>query len=1277
MSLKFDILGDSSDFIAATRQAEAASGTLSNKVTKDGRAIDSMFKTMAASAGAFFSVQAGAQFVKQMANIRGEFQQLEVAFTTMLGGSKEKADALMDSLVELAATTPFDLQGVANGARQLLAYGDEVENITEDLTRLGNIAAGLSQPLGDLVYLYGTTMTQGRLYTQDLNQFTGRGIPMIRELAKVFGVAEGEVRGLVEAGKIGFPEVQAVIRNLTNEGGMFYNLMGEQSKTINGQISNLKDNIDMMFNEIGESQEGVISDAINLANKLVDNYKEVGSILGTLIGMYGAYRASLIAVTAARKAQTAILREAVQQKALAAAQSISLSKAEAVEAARVAMLNNARKKLLATTKALGKTLLANPYGIAAAAVVGFAAGTTRLTEAISEGAFAQKRFNEYVEEQDRVLSEANKRQQEHIEALIKAFGTEDKWTEAIKRLTDSYPELLEKYDSEKILLQDIKTLKEDIEEIDRRRSYDADIAELERLRRQTESYAASPVSKIGATSSVAELAAFLKNDQAIKQIELLEQRIYDGRYDDFLMIGPPVPDQRETEESEARNKAYWESIKKAAQEELDALTVAELSTKKASEIRRRIYEADSNIAKYSSKSSKTDVSAAEERLASLKTGYSEDSIREMEDLINRQAQAEIDAMADGAEKIRRQRDLDNKIELQDIERQKEDYISALVASDKEIWEAEQSLESAKNPEYRKVGFDELASRKAAESKAGGIFDSIYSDIQKRQTIDRIREEEEALEEYLISYGSYEERRLAITRKYERMIAAATTQGESATLSRRMEEDLYDLEKEYGKTASAIQDLFSDLGDRSAYELDAIADRAEAALNFIKGGKWSEDNPFGLSEEAFNEIRDSPSELNDIAEAIKNIRTQADALEGPIERIADGIKEMFDADKGSKDFEDALKNIYDGLSDIESIASFVAENIRSLADSFGSDAMSDVSEGIDSALSVVGSTMSGAKAGSVFGPWGAAAGAAIGLVSSLVSEISKLGDAAKQDTIDDLAEQNERLERSYESLGDEIERAYSVDASGLINQQNELLRQQRSNLRAMIYEESSKKNVNEDQIAEWNEAIEDIDRQIEDNAEKAMEAVAGISFDSFRDKYLEALLDMEGGTEEFASDIEETIRKAMYDALIAEKYDEQLQGLYKDLAEAVESGDASEIARIKQMIMDLYDAMGEEGRKIDESIGYEEESTRSSSSKGIAQASQDSVDELNGRATAIQSHTYSINEKITAMSGLFSQSLARLASIDANTSRLSDIEDVAKDMRAFIDNMNTKGVKIRP
>lgn len=270
---------------------------LADNVEADGARMDDAIggiDSTLAKLGAAYSLK---EFATKVANVRGEFQKLQVAMETMLQ-SKTKADALMAQMVQTAATTPFDLMQVTSGAKQLLAYGLEADKVNETLIRLGDIAAGLSIPLGDLVYLYGTTMTQGRLYTQDFNQFVGRGIPLIGELAKQFGVAENKVKDLVEEGKVGFPEIQKVIENLTNEGGMFGGLMDKQSQTISGQIANIEDAFDMMFNEIGQNNEGVINSALSGVSKLVENYGTVAEALGTLVASYGVYKATLMAVTA-------------------------------------------------------------------------------------------------------------------------------------------------------------------------------------------------------------------------------------------------------------------------------------------------------------------------------------------------------------------------------------------------------------------------------------------------------------------------------------------------------------------------------------------------------------------------------------------------------------------------------------------------------------------------------------------------------------------------------------------------------------------------------------------------------------------------------------------------------------------------------------------------------------------------------------------------------------------------------------------------------------------
>ncbi len=204
-NLHIPITGDSSNFRSALQSARDGVRQTAKQIEDSGMTIEQMFdriKVAAAASLAGFSVK---EFASKVMEVRGEFQKLEVAFNTMLG-SAEKADALMQQLVRTAAITPFDLKGVADSAKQLMAYGIAADEVNDTLIHLGDIAAGLSLPLGDLVYLYGTTMTQGRMFTQDLRQFMGRGIPLAEELAKQFGVTKDKVGELVTAGKVGAEE---------------------------------------------------------------------------------------------------------------------------------------------------------------------------------------------------------------------------------------------------------------------------------------------------------------------------------------------------------------------------------------------------------------------------------------------------------------------------------------------------------------------------------------------------------------------------------------------------------------------------------------------------------------------------------------------------------------------------------------------------------------------------------------------------------------------------------------------------------------------------------------------------------------------------------------------------------------------------------------------------------------------------------------------------------------------------------------------------------------
>lgn len=291
---------DNSQLRADAAQARSILAGVGTSAAKEGDRIDTAMKKIGASIAGVFAVQQVKDFAVQVATVRGQFQQLEAAFK-VLTGDAAVAENLMSQLIHTAATTPFGVTDISNAARQLLAYGVEADKVNETLIRLGDICAGLSIPIGDLAYLYGTTMTQGRLYTADLNQFLGRGIPLADELAKQFGVSKEEIKKMVEEGKVGFPEVQQAIISLTNEGGKFGGLMEEKSKTITGRISNIEDTIEQMFNQIGQSSEGAIGVTLDGITAVVENWEKIGKVLLTVIAAYGLYKGAVIAVAAAHK----------------------------------------------------------------------------------------------------------------------------------------------------------------------------------------------------------------------------------------------------------------------------------------------------------------------------------------------------------------------------------------------------------------------------------------------------------------------------------------------------------------------------------------------------------------------------------------------------------------------------------------------------------------------------------------------------------------------------------------------------------------------------------------------------------------------------------------------------------------------------------------------------------------------------------------------------------------------------------------------------------------
>lgn len=345
--LAFKATLDIDDFNVSAQAMERHIKDFSNTAAREAAEVEESFQQMAQRAGQYITYYLVGQgmnnLVSSIVSVRGQFQQLEIAFGTMLH-SEEKATAFMQQMVNTAAKTPYDLMGVAEGAKQLLAYGVSAEKVNDTLVRLGNIASGLSIPLNDIIYLYGTTMVQGRLYAQDVRQFTGRGIPLVQELAEKYHTTAKGIDEMVSAGKIGFPDVEEVLNKMTNAGGQFYQLMEKQSSSLTGQISNLQDAWDSALNSLGEKSEGALSAGIQSATYLVEHMDDVVRILKSVAIAYGSVKAATILASVATKGYTGI---AVLDNAARTAK-LALMKAEAILTGEV---SNQKKAMAAAEKA--------------------------------------------------------------------------------------------------------------------------------------------------------------------------------------------------------------------------------------------------------------------------------------------------------------------------------------------------------------------------------------------------------------------------------------------------------------------------------------------------------------------------------------------------------------------------------------------------------------------------------------------------------------------------------------------------------------------------------------------------------------------------------------------------------------------------------------------------------------------------------------------------------------------------------------------------------------
>lgn len=1056
-----------------------SSGT--NNADEIVKSLTDSLKRTAVEIGGLVAIK---KFGSDVIEATGKMQQLQVALSTILQ-DKSKADQLIADIVQFAAKTPFNLDDVTTGSKQLLAYGSSADNVVNELSMLGDVASGLQIPIGQLIYLYGTLRTQGRAMTVDIRQFAGRGIPIYEELAKVLGVSKDQVGELVKEGKVGFKEVEQAFKNMTSEGGKFANLMESSAGTWPQRLSNIEDTLFQKMNEFGNKYKEVFEFGIGTAEDLVESLDDVLSVMGGLIAAYGTYKAALITA-------------AVAQKAVGFVESIRL----------IGMYRKELGLATAAQQAFNVASKSNVYVTLLAALVGIGTAIYMFTKRTNEATVAQETLNSVNKKADEEFS----KQAATVDRLSGVLKSEtsslDQKKKALSDLQAIIPSYNASLDEEGRLINNnteaIKSYLTQLEKQIRMKAAQEELEELYRKKRVQEKQQKVAMENYNEAKS-------LYNSSVTMTGSALQNR---GVNTGVTVFSQNSAVNNQLKDSANKAKKELDSVNKELGETVSAITELEKEIEKSSlsdnkespqsSISKEVENATQRIktlkkeiadlrsGKLQAETGKTvesaikakekELQSAEKTLETLTGAMNKDVSREnaatsaggkLSDLERKQAierakeavdmenqveQSRIDAMADGGDKILAQRELNNKKEMQAIDRSKEEYIQKEIQRQKEIFEATEELKAKQNPKYKKKSFES-----SSVTVDTSMFDSIYDNTKNKQVNDRLKDEIEANERYLKNYGTFMQKRQAITDEYTRKISEATTQGDKDILQKEMEKALSSLDLEKLKQGINWELVFGDLDKVSKESLNKVKQQLRDFKNSEEYKNMAVDQK-KVIDEALNNIQstliDKGGLLADLPEQLSELAKAQEELSQAQEEYNEAMRSGTDAQKeaATKKLNDAQKRQQNAQTNVQKSTDKTTSNLITL-----SNVITQLGSNSEMSLSQVGSlagdvvdvfTEAGSKIGGIIGAAFSLLDAIgtqglDGFVGNIFSSVFKsvggiwdtltfggfsklfgIGGNEKevQDTINRLTDRNEKLQSAIESLTEEMKSSKGSEKS---------------------------------------------------------------------------------------------------------------------------------------------------------------------------------------------------------------------------------------------------------
>lgn len=718
------------------------------------------------------------EFLSSMIRVRGEFQSMQTAIETMVG--KDMAGQLIPQIKELAKISPLTMSDMVGAEKMMLGFNIQAEDTIKYLKAISDISMGESSKFNSLTLAFSQMSAAGKLMGQDLNQMINAGFNPLQIISEKTGKSIATLKDEMSKGAVSAEMVQQAFIDATSAGGKFYNMSENASKTINGQLSMMQDALDSVFNELGTKSESVIMDGIQMTTSLIQNYETVGKILAGLVVTYGTYRTAVMLVTAAESKHTLV--------------EIGLTNARLL----------ARKAQLA----LNAAMLTNPYVALTVVIGGLATTMWAMSDSTTAAARAQKEYNG-------IKDAAFKKEQEHklkIEELLTAARDESLATltrqKSLEELRKEYPKIFEQYDIEKLKLEDILKLKQKINEEDSRRSvqgrrddYNALKQTITNQRRYLQLFD-NPDLRKNMSDSDKEIWKMFSGNQSYVQVrEQMEKnskllkKYQKDMFDDNISayksnLKNYSKEKLETELKLAQSSASKRNgfvvngmmVKGGDLESVISSINGALAKKKSpttykqdyekakkdwDDAKKKLSEIEKDKSKFTSKlyeEAKKRVETTEKAYKNL-GGITGSSLTKQEKVAEKQKkeqkktaeqllslhrqnqQDEINLMREGTEKKLKQIDLDYQKQIDAIRKQEE--------------------------EWSKAGNGKLTDKQAqkiseAYTNAESMRDKDISDVTEGQ----LKAEQQALNDYLKEYGTFQQQKLAIAQEYAEKIRKA-------------------------------------------------------------------------------------------------------------------------------------------------------------------------------------------------------------------------------------------------------------------------------------------------------------------------------------------------------------------------------------------------------------------------------------------------------------------------------------------------------------------------